>query len=74
MNNRPLFWAVMCFALGEVLYIIAGRGEQIGTAIVVLICVVYLLGKVNLQKLKMVLYLILFIFGFLRLTMSFQQL
>lgn len=67
MNNRPLFWAVMCFALGEVLYIIAGRGEQIGTAIVVLICVVYLLGKVKLHKSKMVLYLMLFVLGFLRI-------
>lgn len=64
MNNRPLFWAVMCFALGEVLYIIAGKGGEIGTALAVLICVVVLFVKaVNLGWMRFV-YLLLFIFGF----------
>ncbi len=66
MNNRPLFWAVMCFALGEVAYIIAGRGYEIGTAVAVLICAVFLLSKIKMDMWKRVLYLALFVVGFCR--------
>lgn len=67
MNNRPLFWAVMCFALGEVAYIIAGRGYEIGTAVAVLICAVFLLSKISMDMWKRVLYLALFVVGFCRI-------
>lgn len=57
MNNRPLFGAVMCFALGEVIYIIAGKGNQISTAIVVLICVALIVCKLKLTGWKKVIYI-----------------
>ncbi|MBR3832838.1 MAG: DNA internalization-related competence protein ComEC/Rec2 [Lachnospiraceae bacterium] len=64
MNNRPLFWAVMCFALGEVLYIIAGKGGEIGTALAVLICVAIIFFKATNLGWRRFLYLLLFVIGF----------
>ncbi len=66
MNNRPLFWAVMCFALGEVLYIIAGRGSEISTALVVLICVAFIIIRLKLDWKKKFLYVIALVIGLVR--------
>lgn len=70
MNNRPLFWAVMCFALGEVVYIVADRGNKIGTAFVVLVFVVFFLSKTKLSLGKKVIYPMMFLVGVLRIYVA----
>lgn len=69
MNNRPLFGAVMCFALGEVLYICAGRGNEISTALAVLVCVGVIISKIksSVCAWKRWLYLAFFLLGFWRI-------
>ncbi len=70
MNNRPLFWAVMCFALGEVVYILADRGNKIGTAFVVLVFVVFFLWKVKLSWSKRIIYPVMFFIGVFRIFVA----
>ncbi len=70
MNNRPLFWAVMCFTLGEVMYIFADEGNKIGTAFVVLVFVVYFLGKTKLSLGKKIIYPVMLVMGCLRIFVA----
>ena len=70
MNNRPLFWAVMCFALGEVVYLLADRGNKIGTAFVVLVFVVFFLGRTRLSWKKKIIYPIMLAGGILRIFVA----
>ncbi len=70
MNNRPLFGAVLCFTLGEVLCIMTSRGNQIGTAMVVLICFAYFWVRIARNKLLGVIYTIMLVGGFLRMWVS----
>ena len=70
MNNRPLFWAVMCFALGEVVYILADRGNKIGTAFVVLVFVAFLLWKTKMSLEKKIIYPMMLVGGVLRIFVA----
>ncbi|MBQ8318085.1 MAG: ComEC/Rec2 family competence protein [Lachnospiraceae bacterium] len=67
MNKRPLFWAVMCFAFGEVMYIFADEGRQIGTAVAVLICVVLIFLRFKISAKYKLVYIAFIIFGILRI-------
>ena len=66
MNNRPLFWAVICFALGEVICIVADKGSKISTALVVLIFGVAIISRLKLNLKKIMLYVIMFLAGIFR--------
>ncbi|MBO5389659.1 MAG: DNA internalization-related competence protein ComEC/Rec2 [Lachnospiraceae bacterium] len=68
MNKRPLFWAVMCFALGEVLYIVADKGNKISTTLVVLICLAIIYRKLKVKWFKVVVYSLMLMVGFLRIS------
>ncbi len=68
MNKRPLFWAVMCFALGEVLYIVADKGDKISTALVVLICLALIYRRLNVKWYKLIIYTVMLTAGFARIA------
>ena len=70
MNNRPLFWAVMCFALGEVVYIFADEGNKIGTTFVVLVFVAFFLWKTKLSWGKKIIYPMMLVAGCLRIFVA----
>lgn len=67
MNKRPLFWAVMCFAFGEVMYMFADEGKQIGTAVAVLICVVAIIIGLKLPAKYKAIYVAFVFAGVVRL-------
>ncbi len=67
MNTRPLFWAVMCFALGEVIYIVADKGSKISTTFVVLIFGVIIISRTRLSWKKKILYPLMFVIGVCRI-------